>query len=175
MTNRLATLLTLAACSGGTTDPGTTSTGDTASPATPQILTAGRQFGECVGTCTLRVQFDGADLVFEAGEYDLDTVDVTNLGTLTAAGLSAYDAALADLAARSLEETYGCPDCADGGASTMTLAHADGTVSEHTWEYGNPPEDLLATDPLLQTAIDALARCEDAPEVTVSAGCTAVW
>ena len=45
----------------------------------------------------------------------------TNSGSLTSSGRERIDSAVAGLAGVTLQETYGCPDCADGGAAYLTL------------------------------------------------------
>jgi hypothetical protein len=53
-----------------------------------------------------------------------------------------YVAGLADkIDFKELQATYGCPDCADGGAESIT--YQNGAVSKTVvFEFGNPPDEL---------------------------------
>lgn len=42
---------------------------------------------------------------------------------------------------KKLKSTYGCPDCADGGAEWVEIKVGMNT-KRVTFEYGNPPEEL---------------------------------
>nr|WP_068890425.1 hypothetical protein [Pedobacter panaciterrae] len=42
---------------------------------------------------------------------------------------------------KNLKSTYGCPDCADGGAEWIEIKIGSNT-KRVTFEYGNPPEEL---------------------------------
>lgn len=70
---------------------------------------------------------------------------------------------LADIAA-ALEQfrestTLGCPDCADGGAGTLTLRHRDGTIVSISYDIsdGTLPADVTA--PLADFKL-ALRACQ---------------
>jgi hypothetical protein len=65
----------------------------------------------------------------------------------------------AELEGAELEGTYGCPDCADGGAMTVVLVRG-GSVTEHSHEYFNPPEPFERLDPFVKALTQALRDCE---------------
>lgn len=93
-----------------------------------------------------------------------------NTGTLTEQGRDELLAVQAALSEVMLQQRYGCPDCADGGASYVTLAHED-EVSSHVYEYGNPPPELSAVDALLTALMDALAKCRETELIDIAPGC----
>ena len=138
------------------------------------VLGGGRSFGKCAGECVFNLRF-------EAAERACDRVALEICGNqgercdLVAADLTpAGHARIRDLATAlvgiDLQPRYGCPDCADGGASTVRLQRGR-LVSEHVYEFGNPPRELVATDGLVQSTIEALLTCTSNRAVTVEPGC----
>jgi hypothetical protein len=126
-------------------------------------------FGECVGACQHTVTFDdGVSLTIEG--WSTTGALATQSGTLTSAGDAELRRVDADLVAATLEETYGCPDCADGGGMRLLLGRS-ASAPEHTWEYGNPPPVLVDVDALFHDLRDALVDCSGSPWVTPDAGC----
>ena len=138
----------------------------------PVLVSAGWSFGHCIGQCVGELAVDGADLRFTiTGHQAEDPVYLDNAGTLTDEGLAAVHSAQAALADETLEERYGCPDCADGGASHVTLSRYDET-STHTYEFGNPPPPLAELDALLDNLMAALESCSANQLVEIAADCT---
>ena len=151
------------------------------STATDPIITqARRSFGECMGDCTFEL------VIAQASEDDASgcnavTLTVsdtagpprrTNLGTLTPAGHARARALAAALVGKSLEETYGCPDCADGGASGFSLRR-ESVETHHKYEFSKPPDDLAAVDAFTQGLITALNACTANDNVDLSDDCAA--
>jgi hypothetical protein len=138
----------------------------------PVLVSAGWSFGHCLGQCVGELAVDGSDLRFTiTGRLPEDPVYLDNTGTLTELGEEALRSAQAALAGEALEERYGCPDCADGGASHVTLAR-DGEVSTHTYEFSNPPAVLTELDALLDDLMGALESCSANGFVEITADCT---
>jgi hypothetical protein len=138
----------------------------------PVLVSGGWSFGHCIGQCVGELAVDGADLRFTiTGHQAEDPVFLDNTGTLTDEGLEALQSAQAALAGEALEERYGCPDCADGGASHVTLAR-DGETSTHTYEFGKPPAVLTELDALLDSVMAALETCTANAFVEIAADCT---
>ncbi len=75
-------------------------------------------------------------------------------------------AALMRVRSSDLAPTYGCPDCADGGASTLLVGK-----SAHVYEFDNPPNELVDLDPLLMSLRQALTECESNGLITVASDC----
>lgn len=78
-------------------------------------------------------------------------------GVLTQIGRERMEASSAiDLEA--LEQTYGCPDCTDGGASQLTWIEG-GTRFTTTYGYGSPPPQLRDPDRFVSQVIATLREC----------------
>ncbi len=69
-----------------------------------------------------------------------------------------------------LLERYGCPDCADGGAASLTLVGLDGTL-RIVYEYHRPPPEIAALHTFLHSAMDVLRVCSGDSSVTPADGC----
>jgi hypothetical protein len=141
-------------------------------PTTLSLGGAGWSFGMCLGFCHADLVVDGDDLVLVGRDRELEVPLFENRGSLTAEGRAALDAALAALGDAVLEPVYGCPDCADGGASYLTLVR-DGQASRHDMEHGAPPPELAELDALATTLIDALQACQSTELVSAAGDCVA--
>jgi hypothetical protein len=153
----LPLIFLLAACAptrdgGGTSDP--------PPDDTLPLISFGWSFGECWGECrgTLWVEPNG-EVSFESRGWDEQiftvTTGIAHDSTLESIG-AAYDA----LDRPSLQATYGCPDCADGGAEWARFDD-DIDPEETTWEWGDPPAPLVDLRAALRTLADALQTCSD--------------
>jgi hypothetical protein len=136
-----------------------------------QLTGAGWSFGMCAGTCRADLLLDGDDLILTGSDPAGAPLFETQ-ATLTVEGRSALDAALATLGDMPLEARYGCPDCADGGASYLTLVR-DRTTTRHDYEFGNPPAELTDLATLSSAIIDAMRECHSSDLVSVGADCVA--
>ena len=100
------------------------------------VVRAGTSFGMCIGYCQTELSITADEIVYtessrEPGQYPTRTrrmaitpaewADISSLGQP-----SDFD---------GLEEVYGCPDCADGGAEWIEVEQ-DGTRRRVTFEYG---------------------------------------
>ena len=129
----------------------------------------GTFFGMCAGACKLDVTVDGDKVNFVASNWD-DTIYVDNDGTLTPEGLEAAHTLAADLVGVELQETYGCPDCADGGGAYVVLLR-QGVESKHTYSFGQPPVELELCEAFSKVLRDALAGCQSNALITVGDDC----
>jgi hypothetical protein len=128
------------------------------------VAGGGRSFGECIGECRFTLTIAAAAIcdraVLEICSWDREERCRLLDGGLTEAGhLQARGLAL-ELEGVRLQERYGCPDCADGGASQLRLIR-NGVESTHEYEFGNPPDVLAEHDRFIQGTIDALQNCEE--------------
>jgi hypothetical protein len=146
--------------------------GGEASSMESGLASAGWSFGMCAGYCGADLSVDGAALVQSGHARAPDEQLYEHHGTLTAEGLARLDDAVAALADVTLEDTYGCPDCADGGAAYVVIATGDGE-SRHAMEFGNPPEVLADVYDLSTAVMSALESCEASALVEVAEDCTA--
>jgi hypothetical protein len=136
-----------------------------------QLTGAGWSFGMCAGTCRADLVLDRDDLVL-TGSDPAGAPLIETRATLTAEGRAALDAALAALGDTPLEPQYGCPDCADGGATYLVLAR-DGESTRHDMEFGNPPPELAGLAALSSALIDAMRACRSDELVSVGDDCVA--
>jgi hypothetical protein len=136
------------------------------------LVGAGWSFGMCAGFCRADLVITGDDLVLRGSDRSGGQVLFENAGRLTPAGRDALDAAVSALSDTRLEPRYGCPDCADGGASYLVLVR-DGEMTRHDMEHGAPPPELGELDDLANQLIDALQTCEPDALVTVADDCEA--
>jgi hypothetical protein len=145
---------------------------DTATSPSVRIAEAGWSFGFCLGPCRGDLTLEGEALSLRIADRTGNQVFAVNRGRLTPQG-SARLSGLAAALPADLLERYGCPDCADGGASWLTVAGESGTKRTE-YEYGNPPSELAAIDELLASVMGALRQCRATSDVTLEAGCTPV-
>jgi hypothetical protein len=131
---------------------------DTAGGQPPVLFEAGWSFGECGGLCFGDLQLmPGATI-----DYTLGSWEGTTSWSLSAALTSAGEAELVSLWAAvnysALEPVYGCPDCADGGAQSMTW-HEISVSFTTEYEYGNPPAPLVSLDQAVREIMDEAEDC----------------
>jgi hypothetical protein len=139
-------------------------------PAVPTaLLGGGTSYGECMVGCVRTLTVEGSAVRLRITDWD-QTLRADPAGTLTAIGKAGADGIAAALVGQALEDRYGCPDCADGGASWVTLRRAD-LETTHTYETGNPPELLVAADAWINGVMAALKACTATADVIPDAGC----
>jgi hypothetical protein len=131
---------------------------------------AGWSFGMCAGVCVADLAVNGAAVALRGYEHQQAQPAFTNRGELTADGQAAIEAALASIETADLESVYGCPDCADGGAAWVRLVRGAG-VSQHIYEFGNPPSALADLAQVTGSIMAALESCRSDEVVTVSVEC----
>ena len=136
----------------------------------PALAGAGWSFGMCAGYCLADLVLEGDRVVLTGGRNMTDALLFVNEGTLTPEALSRITAALETLGDTPLEPSYGCPDCADGGAAYLTLMR-DGATTRHQMEFGNPPMELAELYDLSLSIIAALETCQTDDLVSVAPEC----
>ena len=135
-----------------------------------RVVEAGSSFGFCIGPCRSELRLDGEIVALRVTDRTGSDVIAQNRGRLTSRGaarLAGLTASLPD----DLLEQYGCPDCADGGASWVTIAR-DSVTRRTEYDYGKPPSELAAMDEFLAAVMQALRECRESSDVTLEAGCT---
>lgn len=161
--------------------------GNCADNSVDALLLGGQySFGFCEGDCgyELRVfptdaasplECDGVELLI--GDAWRPGGGIRNRGTLTPAGHMAVRAAARALVGTELRPSYGCPDCDDGGATTLWLRRPVGPMLpayeelEVVYETGNPPAILRSADELLEALIRTLLSCQSSPYASPVQGC----
>jgi len=146
--------------------------GDTSTGGESALTGAGWWFGLCLGHCSAELGVEGTALVLSGHDNGSSDPLYVNRGELTPEGQGVVAAALAALDGVVLEETYGCPDCADGGGAHLSLRRGD-VVTQHVMEFGGPPDELAELHDLTMSMMTALQHCRSDELVTVSEDCSA--
>jgi hypothetical protein len=134
------------------------------------IVSASLEFSECSGYCRTEIAIDGAQVLATlTAREELDPLE--NRGRLTAEGRDQLADLALELAGRELQSRYGCPDCADGGASSIELRVGD-DVSAHRYMYDRPPDVLAEVHVVVDDLVEALWTCQSSALVQVSTSCT---
>ncbi len=133
------------------------------------ITGGGSSFGMCWGACKSDLTLDGPAAHVVTSGWD-DTIFTDNSGVLTAAGLEESIALAEALVGVNLQGVYGCPDCADGGASYISLIREEVT-SSHAYEFGNPPQALEDADFFVFQVISDLLTCTPSALVIPNLDC----
>lgn len=143
------------------------------------LLGGGRSFGFCEGLCVLELDIERSEtdvpeacdrVVLRARARDPAAPAARTSGRLTAEGHRAVRAAAERLVDTALQTSYGCPDCADGGAATLSLRRR-GAKSAHVYPFGEAPDALAEADRLLQGILQALEGCTPSAAVEPDPGC----
>ncbi|MFC2080394.1 hypothetical protein ACFLRQ_02855 [Bacteroidota bacterium] len=122
-------------------------------------LSYGTSFGECLGYCKREITVSGG-ITFTKSGWDTDGLlpDSSCSMTFIRDPLPDY---LDDIdldAFLALDETIGCPDCADGGAEWLELGF-ENEVKRVTFEYMNEPSELKDVIPSLRDAMESFNDC----------------
>lgn len=124
----LLLLLLLAACGRGT--PALTASGEA-----DLVIRSGTSFGMCIGYCYTELTVSGTEATLTRTSREPERSPITHRLALRPSEWESL-VALADSGALAgLQEVYGCPDCADGGAEWVEVQH-DGQTRRVTFEHG---------------------------------------
>lgn len=137
----------------------------------PSLGGAGWSFGFCLGYCVADLGIDADEVVLTGRGRAGDEPLYVNRGTLTEEGRARLEEVLTALDGAALEDVYGCPDCADGGAAYLDIVRG-GEVQRVTMEFGAPPPELAELYAVAMSLIDALESCTAGPLVEVGEACT---
>ena len=121
-------------------------------PQTSIQINSGTSYGECWGYCVFELELDNSNALFTASSwgswYDefLDLLLEDNLSQEEWQQL----VALIDFEYfQSLDDVYGCPDCADGGAEFIEIVY-DGVAKQVTFEAYTEIDGIQAFTILLR-------------------------
>jgi hypothetical protein len=134
------------------------------------VTRAGWSFGFCLGACRGDLTIDGRELDYRLSDRSGEQTLARAAGALTSAGRSRLNELAAALGSVPLEEVYGCPDCADGGAAWLELQRETVTASTR-YEYRRPPPPLESLDAFLREVMGALETCVATGAVALSPAC----
>ena len=145
------------------------STEPTEPPPFAEVTQAGWSFGLCSVRCRGELDLSSPSLSYRMSDFLGDQVLLENQGTLTERGENRL-AFLTMAIPGGLSDRYGCPDCVDGGAATLTLSGSDEMIHV-TYEYSRPPPELVDLHDFLYSVMDALTTCSEHPNVSPSQEC----
>ncbi len=131
-------------------------------------------FGECLGECAFRIernQDDPSQLLYDACDYQEMSCERSVVLSLNDEGMALLQQAHREFRGPTLEEEYGCPDCADGGATLVRLQSSD-ALTEHEYEYSNPPSVFESLDALMLDVHVAMYDCSEGLYFSVVGECT---
>lgn len=123
---------------------------DSVSPELPADLyiVSGQNFGFCIGSChqtmTLNTTNTEADFFVKTTEYKGNngtTKEDNYTDNLSEIEWEAILNAIDIETFKTLDEVYGCPDCADGGSEWVELIEGD-NVYRVTFEYGEEVKEI---------------------------------
>lgn len=128
------------------------------------------------GACQMGCRFDFRELEGDKPRvtqtYHRDGPELRFEGVLTPAGREQLTKLGAMLANANLEATYGCGVCVDGSDNKLVLEHADGRVTEHSYDAQYPQGPALqAVDPLLQRIESSFYTCTSNELIELGAEC----
>ncbi len=138
-------------------------------PPAVEIVSFETSFGMCAGWCVSRIDID-VDTVTLVASNRMEETEQTTAGVLTDTGAAELAGAAASLEGVTIDDVYGCPDCADGGASSLTLARGV-EIMTTSYDFGGPPPELIEADAVGAGLLDALASCTSSGLVTVEESC----
>ncbi len=137
----------------------------------PSLSGAGWSFGECADSCRGDLAIDEETARYILSDWNpAIAAYLDNSGTLTERFGTESKAALNKFWIATLSPTYGCPDCADGGASYISL-RAGHVKSRHDYEYSNPPSELAELDRVLREVMDGLGHCVSNEYIMLQSHC----
>lgn len=122
---------------------------DAPAPVGVRQVVSTTSFGMCVGYCSTRLEISEAGTVLvrssRGGRGGVTLPDQRIAAPLAAGEWQEIAQLAANARIAALPDTIGCPDCADGGAETLTIAGA--TERTITFEFGARIEEA---QPLLE-------------------------
>lgn len=126
-----------------------------------EYLSYGTSFGECLGYCVREIIVSGGITFTKSGwEQDGELPDSSCNIVFIMDPLPGY---LDDIdldAFRAMDDTIGCPDCADGGAEWLEIGF-EGEAKRVTFEYMNEPSELKDIIPSLREAMEGFNDCRE--------------
>ncbi len=117
------------------------------------VVNYGTSFGMCVGPCRKELNFVNNEVSFTVftteGRGAMGGVPKTFKESLGKDFQKSLTKNLDYKAFKQLNETIGCPDCADGGAEWVEIISGD-TKHRVTFEYGKSPKEIDALVTILR-------------------------
>lgn len=122
-----------------------------------QKIEYGTSFGMCAGYCVQKLTITEGK-VFKTVIPRVNQNLEEKICQKEYAGFQSLLSKIDQSAFMSLEETIGCPDCADGGAEWIEITTLQGS-KKVTYEFGNEPEAVRSFINELRKYYDQLGEC----------------
>lgn len=102
----------------------------------------GQNFGFCIGKCYSEMVITGNKVEFIVKERVIEengvsTKDYNYIDAIASTKITSINNVLDLNKFWGLKDTYGCPDCADGGSEWIEIINEKGDSKKVTFEYGN--------------------------------------
>ncbi|WP_162628006.1 hypothetical protein [Arcticibacterium luteifluviistationis] len=125
------------------------------------VIVSGQSFGECIGECTqyLVVKVESSSVEFVSQPYHVENENEKRIFTHNLDD-ETWKNILSEINTKTfnkLDEVYGCPDCADGGAEWIEISDSSGT-HKVTFEYGEEVKGIENLIILLRNQRNALSN-----------------
>ena len=123
-----------------------------------EYLSYGTSFGECLGYCKREIIVSGGVTFTKSGWLSDEALPDSSCSIVFI--MDPLPEYLDDIdldSFHTMDETIGCPDCADGGAEWLELGF-DNEVKRVTFEYMNEPNEFKNVIPSLR---DLMAEFND--------------
>jgi heat shock protein HslJ len=127
-------------------------------PVRPLGIRLGSSFGECLGYCRQEMLLDEEEAVLVARGWDEVSYPEKEYREKMDPDLWRRLLAMADFTVLDqLDEVYGCPDCADGGAEWVSMG-LSGRVETVRFEYGVKLEPIAELVQALRDVRDGMVE-----------------
>jgi len=128
-------------------------------------------FGACLGFCTHFIEIEDQRLVFSSTDRLSELEQITCERDLTDEEWEELQNDIDIDQFLTLDDVFGCPDCADGGASFVEIELANGETKKVTFEFKNPPSIIEEYAEMLQTLLEGANNCEEEEEEPILEKC----
>lgn len=126
-------------------------------------IKAGQNFGFCIGNCFQEIEIDGKKITLTAIERN--TRGANDEGKVSKYSEELSDSELLAIQKeidikkfKTLDEVYGCPDCADGGSEWIEILKSGDDTHKVTFEYGKDVKGIENLINLLRNKREALSK-----------------
>jgi hypothetical protein len=107
------------------------------------VIRWGSSFGMCAGYCREELQIDGEVVRLTRRSWSATQPERVEEQPFTGDAWRALVQRVTAAQVDRLQDVYGCPDCADGGAEYVEVENGD-SRKRVTFEYGSGPGQLRA-------------------------------
>jgi len=126
-------------------------------PADLQIK-YGTSFGMCMGYCINEATISAKTVVLNSTSRNEKPAVKTCSRVLTESEWTSLKNGFVVDKFMGMKDTYGCPDCADGGAEWIEIT-ANGTTKKVTYDYNKAPDELKDLAAKLKEIMASLNKC----------------